>query len=84
MVRAEIEMRRQEHGDRDIVQTMRGHGVFRLEHRVEIVGVPIVPDEGVGDQVQVGFRRVTFMEWYASIWINNDNSIYERRAGLGV
>jgi len=46
-------MSREVERNRNVVQTMRRHGVFRLEDRIEVMRVPIVTDEGVDGDPEV-------------------------------
>lgn len=55
-------MGREEHGDRDIVQSGTRHTIRCFEDRIEIVRVPIISDEGVDREPDVGLGRVPFRQ----------------------
>lgn len=59
MVRTEIKVRREIHRDRHVVQPRTRHGVFSLQYRIEVVCVPVVADEGIDRDPEVGFGGVT-------------------------
>jgi len=50
MIRREVKMGRKVERNRNVVEAMCWHGVFRLEDAVEVMRVPIVANEGVDRQ----------------------------------
>ena len=67
-------MRCQKHGNGHVIQPMRRHGIFRIQYTVEVLCVPVIPDEGVCGKIDDDFGRIAFMKWSMQIWINNDGA----------
>ena len=59
MVRHKVEMGRKIEGNRYIVQPVRRERVGSFQHRVEVVGVPVVANEGENGDPNVSFKGIS-------------------------
>lgn len=62
VVEAEVEMSREKHGNRDVVETIGRHRVASVENVVEIVRIPIIASESEDGKPGIRSQRVSLRQ----------------------